>query len=96
MPDRSTENSHGWGSVIKKDKHGILYTSTLNFNSRNLHRCNTDISFGKNCQLKTLLVLSGVTSLKQLEQYEKDQNNILIPDFYTTSLGDILDLLEQC
>ncbi|KAK4011231.1 glycerol-3-phosphate phosphatase [Daphnia magna] len=58
-------------------------------------RCNTDISFGKNCQLTTLLVLSGVTSLKHLEQYKHDEQHILMPDFYTDVLGDILDLLEQ-
>jgi ribonucleotide monophosphatase NagD (HAD superfamily) len=59
------------------------------------YRCNTDISFGKNCQLTTLLVLTGVTSLKQLEQYKNNEQHLLIPDFYTDSLGDLLDLLEQ-
>lgn len=58
-------------------------------------RCNTDISFGKNCQVQTLLVLTGVTNMKQLEQFKKDEKHELIPDFYTDCLGDMLDLLEQ-
>jgi len=57
-------------------------------------RCNTDINFGKNCGLKTLLVLTGVTSLKQLNDYESNQEHNLIPDFYTEKLGDILTLLD--
>ncbi len=46
--------------------------------------------------MKTLLVLSGVTTLKELEQYMSEQKYQLIPDVYTNSLGDMLDLLEQC
>lgn len=59
-------------------------------------RCNTDINFGKNCGLQTLLVLTGVTNLAQLRQYEADPSSAdLVPDYYTESLNDILDLLES-
>lgn len=34
--------------------------------------------------------------MKQMEQYKNEQQDLLTPDFYTDSLGDILDLLEQC
>lgn len=60
-----------------------------------IDRCNTDISFGKNCQMTTLLVLSGVTKLDQLRRYEEARDPQLVPDFYTESVGDIMDLLGE-
>ena len=54
-------------------------------------KCNTDILFGKSCQLQTLLVLTGVTTLQQLETYIQDPNSKdLVPDYYTDSVEDIL------
>ena len=41
----------------------------------------TDIKFGKNCNLSTLLVLSGYSSLE-----DANKNNI-VPDYYSLSLG---------
>lgn len=59
-------------------------------------RCNTDINFGKNCGLQTLLVLTGVTKLDQLRSYEKDPgSDHLVPDYYTEAIGDVLGLLEE-
>lgn len=58
-------------------------------------RCNTDISFGNSCGIKTLLVLSGVTSLEQLKEYEAKQQCNLIPQYFTNQLGDILMFLER-
>jgi len=54
-------------------------------------RCNTDIMFGKSCKLKTLLVLTGVTTLEHLQSYiEEPDKQDLVPDFYTDSVDDIL------
>lgn len=49
-------------------------------------RLDTDILFGQNGGCKTLLVLSGVTTLSMLEN---PKNNIQ-PDFYTTKVSDLL------
>ncbi|KMZ69714.1 hypothetical protein ZOSMA_208G00050 [Zostera marina] len=51
-------------------------------------RLDTDILFGQNGGCKTLLVLSGVTSLETLES----PNNKIHPDFYTDKLSDLLSL----
>ncbi|CAH9051481.1 unnamed protein product [Cuscuta europaea] len=51
-------------------------------------RLDTDILFGKNGGCKTLLVLSGVTSLSMLQ----DPKNAIQPDFYTNSVSDLLSV----
>merc|ERR1712071_367115 len=57
-------------------------------------RLNTDINFGKNCNLQTLLVLSGVTTLKKLHEQEELGDEKMVPHYYTDTLGDILQLLK--
>ncbi|XP_035846403.1 phosphoglycolate phosphatase 1A, chloroplastic isoform X2 [Helianthus annuus] len=51
-------------------------------------RLDTDILFGQNGGCKTLLVLSGVTSLSMLQ----NPNNSIQPDFYTSKISDFLSL----
>ncbi|XP_028785150.1 phosphoglycolate phosphatase 1B, chloroplastic-like isoform X2 [Neltuma alba] len=51
-------------------------------------RLDTDILFGQNGGCKTLLVLSGVTSLAMLQ----NPNNNIQPDFYTNKISDFLSL----
>ncbi|MQM04302.1 hypothetical protein Taro_037102 [Colocasia esculenta] len=53
-------------------------------------RLDTDILFGQNAGCKTLLVLSGVTTLPVLQ----DPANNIHPDYYTNRMSDIIDLLE--
>lgn len=48
-------------------------------------RLDTDILFGKNGGLDTLLVLTGVTSHEDLANVQADR----VPDFVTVSLGDL-------
>jgi len=48
----------------------------------------TDILFGQNGGCKTLLVLSGVTSLQTLQS----PDNSIQPDFYTNQISDFLTL----
>ncbi|XP_074295146.1 phosphoglycolate phosphatase 2-like [Silene latifolia] len=52
-------------------------------------RLDTDILFGQRAGCKTLLVLSGVTTLGTLQ----DQTNTIIPDYYTDKVSDLLELL---
>lgn len=49
-------------------------------------RLDTDILFGQNGGCKTLLVLSGVTSLQTLQS----PNNSIQPNFYTEKISDLL------
>lgn len=51
-------------------------------------RLDTDILFGQNGGCKTLLVLSGVTTLPMLQ----NPNNSIQPDFYTNKISDFLPL----
>ncbi|XP_042519567.1 phosphoglycolate phosphatase 2 [Macadamia integrifolia] len=52
-------------------------------------RLDTDILFGQNAGCKTLLVLTGVTTLPVL----KDPTNNIQPDYHTGKLSDFLELL---
>ncbi|KAK1552931.1 hypothetical protein Q3G72_025891 [Acer saccharum] len=54
-------------------------------------RLDTDILFGHNAGCKTLLVLSGVTTQSTLQ----DPSNNIQPDYYTSKISDILELLGQ-
>ncbi|KAK9146135.1 hypothetical protein Sjap_006038 [Stephania japonica] len=51
-------------------------------------RLDTDILFGQNGGCKTLLVLSGVTTISMLQ----NPNNAIQPDFYTNKISDFLSL----
>uniref|UniRef100_A0A914VH11 Phosphoglycolate phosphatase n=1 Tax=Plectus sambesii TaxID=2011161 RepID=A0A914VH11_9BILA len=53
-------------------------------------RCNTDIKFGVDHGMKTMLVLSGVHSLDDVDTYRKEDRKYLLPDFYAGKLGDLL------
>ncbi|KAH7660226.1 HAD-superfamily hydrolase subfamily IIA protein [Dioscorea alata] len=53
-------------------------------------RLNTDILFGQNAGCKTLLVLSGVTTLSALQ----DPSNEIHPNYYTSNVFNIVELLR--
>ncbi|KAA0025586.1 hypothetical protein IC582_018601 [Cucumis melo] len=52
-------------------------------------RLDTDILFGQSTGCKTLLVFSGVTTQSNLQ----DPSNHIQPDFYTSKMSDLLELL---
>jgi phosphoglycolate phosphatase len=59
----------------------------------------TDIIFGKNCGLKTLMVGTGIDSLDQVLQWQSAASDSpeavekkRVPDFFANSLGDLLPL----
>ncbi|CAL4131880.1 unnamed protein product, partial [Meganyctiphanes norvegica] len=60
-------------------------------------RCNTDVLFGKNCGLHTLLVLSGHAKMELLQQYASSSDphkRRHLPHYYLPCLGDMLTLLK--
>ncbi|KAL4353150.1 hypothetical protein GQ457_06G013160 [Hibiscus cannabinus] len=64
------------------DKFGILKSQICMVGDR----LDTDILFGQNGGCKTLLVLSGVTTLSMLQS----PSNSIQPDFYTNKISDFL------
>ncbi|XP_050675096.1 glycerol-3-phosphate phosphatase isoform X1 [Leptidea sinapis] len=56
-------------------------------------RCNTDIEFGVRCGFQTLLVMTGVTSVKELEKIRSERKEPL-PDVVLPKLGALLDLVS--
>ncbi|GAB6025656.1 hypothetical protein CHUAL_011648, partial [Chamberlinius hualienensis] len=61
-------------------------------------RMDTDILFGTNSGMKTLMVLTGISSLEDVDRCAKSESaeeKKLIPDYYVEQLGDIGKLLQS-
>ena len=58
-------------------------------------RIDTDILFGKQNKLKTLLVLSGITSKESLEALFKSEPKKQLPDYYMASIGIWSSMFEN-
>ena len=57
----------------------------------------TDILFGNNCNLKTLMVGSGVGTLKQIQAYQHSNNEKsgLVPDYFAASLKILIPHIKE-
>ncbi|CAL4065392.1 unnamed protein product, partial [Meganyctiphanes norvegica] len=78
---------------ILQANHGLDPSRTLMIGDR----CNSDVAFGKNCGLTTLVVLTGHTKMSLLEHYATEQDPAhkhFQPDYYVNSLKDIHELLQ--
>ncbi|XP_016356779.1 glycerol-3-phosphate phosphatase-like [Sinocyclocheilus anshuiensis] len=60
-------------------------------------RLDTDIMLGSNCGLKTLLTLTGVSTVAEAEANQKSEcphQQKMVPDYYIDSIADILPALQ--
>jgi len=61
-------------------------------------RLNTDILFGANCGLKTLLVLTGIASeidVEEIQKHGSSEDKKMIPDYYTDSIGSLAKFIDN-
>lgn len=61
-------------------------------------RLETDILFGSNCGLSTVLTLTGVSTLDEAQRYRDSQSpeqKDCAPDFVVESVADFLQVLEE-
>lgn len=60
-------------------------------------RLDTDIMLGSNCGLKTLLTLTGVSTLADADAHQKSgcvERQGMVPDYYVESIADFLPALQ--
>lgn len=60
-------------------------------------RLDTDIMLGSNCGLKTLLTLTGVSTVAEAEEHQKSgaaDRLGMVPDYYVESIADLLPALQ--
>ncbi|KAH0631732.1 hypothetical protein JD844_019484 [Phrynosoma platyrhinos] len=61
-------------------------------------RLDTDILMGNNCGLTTLLTLTGVTTLEEVQGHLESncpERRNLVPDYYVDSIADLLPALQD-
>ena len=77
-----------------KESHQIDPAKTIMIGDR----CETDILFGKRNRVRTVLVGSGVHSLKEASDWAKSGDSFLeslVPDFYLSTLGRLLPHVKK-
>ena len=74
--DRSVEWRMGIDNLLILEMHNISF----------VYRANTDMKFGRDHGMKTLLVLTGITSREDIPQLPDDCK----PEFFTKSIGEML------
>lgn len=75
--------------VCKGDNRTLDILNIVTFPSRT----NTDVQFGRDHGLKTLLVLSGCHQLEDIMENHVQGRDNMVPDYFAESLGSLS--LEQ-
>lgn len=60
-------------------------------------RLDTDILLGVTCGLKTILTLTGVSTLGDVKSHQEsgcEEKRNMVPDFYVDSIADLLPALQ--
>ena len=73
----------------------ILYTLSVKINLSNCS-CHTDISMATNCGMRSLLVLTGVSTLADVGAYKASGDPTqatYVPTYYASRLGQLGKLL---
>lgn len=81
---------YGYGISLESVIHFLFHACVFDI------RCNTDISMATNCGMKSLLVLSGVSTLSDVEEYKASGDLVqstYVPTYYTSKLGQLGKLL---
>ncbi|XP_068102834.1 glycerol-3-phosphate phosphatase [Hyperolius riggenbachi] len=58
-------------------------------------RLDTDIQMGSTCGIRTLLTLTGFSSLEDAKAYQSSGALSMVPDFYVNSVADLLPALTE-
>ncbi|XP_048854793.1 pyridoxal phosphate phosphatase [Brienomyrus brachyistius] len=61
-------------------------------------RLETDILFGVNCGMDTILTLTGVSTLGEAQAYKDDQapeKKVYVPDYVVDTIADLLPVIED-
>ena len=77
-------------SVWSITKCSYIYNYIYIYITSTFYSLNTDILFGRQFGLKTLLVLTGVTKETDLQNVPSER----VPDFYTNSISDLLKVMN--
>ena len=63
-----------------------------------LPRCDTDILFGKNNNIRTLMVGTGIHTLREVMEWQASDDaykTSLVPDYYLSSLGKLIPFIRK-
>lgn len=74
---------------VLMDKYGVKEPERVLFIGDTLEQ---DIHFGKKNKFQTMLVMTGATSREMLEEQTEEN---LIPDYFTESLADLVEVARQ-
>ncbi|XP_053326440.1 glycerol-3-phosphate phosphatase [Spea bombifrons] len=58
-------------------------------------RLDTDIQMGSTCGIRTLLTLTGFSSLEDAKSHQENGSYSMVPDYYVDSVADLLPALSE-